>query len=182
MTDPNQPASNAPADSAPKKPKEPLIIDAPESLRLPHKLTSFGLTLLFWGILLYLWQPLISMLAWALNIKLFYNHMIVLGGYHNFLALVVDYLIVIAIMGSVLILWARINLWRFRGRERRKRPRDATTQELAEDFHVTAEELERWRQMDHLVVTLNEEEMPSQVEIHRPAAKPPQSSDAMESD
>ena len=148
--------------------KHPLIIEEPDSLRLPHKITAVGLTLLFWGILIYLWQPLISMVAWALNIKLFYNHMIVLGGYHNFLALVVDYLIVIGIMGGVLIIWARINLWRFRGKERRKRPADATTEELAQYFEVSAQEMEQWRQMDSLEIGLNEKELPSAVAVHMP--------------
>ncbi len=150
--------------------KHPLIIEEPDSLRLPHKITAVGLTLLFWGILLYLWQPLISMVAWALNVKLFYNHMIVLGGYHNFLALVIDYLIVIAIMGGILIIWARINLWRFRGKDRRKRPADASTAELAEYFEVSAEQLEQWRQQDSLAVTLNDKELPSLVTTHTPAA------------
>lgn len=161
--------SDSPANKPQKaREKHPLIIEEPDSLRLPHKITAVTLTLLFWGILLYLWQPLISMVAWALNIKLFYNHMIVLGGYHNFLALVIDYLIVISIMGGVLIVWARVNLWRFRGKDRRKRPDDASPEELAQFFNVSAEQLQQWQTMNSLEVSLNDEELPSKVVAHIP--------------
>lgn len=102
-----------------KQKTEKLIIDRPDLVPPGQKLTAWGITLLFWGALLYLWQPLLSIVAWGLNIHLFYNHMILLGGYRTFLDLLATYLLVIALLGGGLILWARINQWRFRGRERR---------------------------------------------------------------
>lgn len=96
-----------------------LIIDRPDLVPPSQKLTAWGITLFFWGALLYLWQPLLSIVAWGLNIQLFYNHMILLGGYRTFFDLLVKYLITIAILGGGLIGWARINQWRFRGKERR---------------------------------------------------------------
>ena len=99
--------------------ENPLIIDRADLVAPGQKVTALGITLLFWGALLYLWQPLVSVIAWGLNIHLFYNHMILLGGYRTFLDLLARYLVVIAILGGGLILWARINQWRFRGKERR---------------------------------------------------------------
>ncbi len=96
-----------------------LIIDRPDLVSPGQKFTAWGITLLFWGALLYLWQPLLSILAWGLNIRLFYNHMILLGGHRTFLDLLTMYLAVIAVLGGGLILWARISQWRFRGKERR---------------------------------------------------------------
>ncbi len=96
-----------------------LIIDRPDLVRPGQKLTAMGITLFFWGLLFYLWQPLLSLIAWGLNIHLFYNHMILLGGHRVFLRLLTFYLSVIACLGGGLILWARINQWRFRGKERR---------------------------------------------------------------
>ena len=96
-----------------------LIIDRPDLVPSGQKVTAWGITLLFWAALLYLWQPLLSLVAWGLNIHLFYNHMILFGGYRTFLDLLLMYLMVIALLGGGLILWARINQWRFRGRERR---------------------------------------------------------------
>jgi biofilm PGA synthesis protein PgaD len=103
-----------------------LIIERPDLVKPGHKLTAMGITLFFWGALLYLWQPLLSLIAWGLNIQLFYNHMILLGGHRVFLQLLGFYLSVILCLGGGLILWARINQWRFRGKERRLARRDTT--------------------------------------------------------
>ena len=120
-----------------------LIINQPDLVPPGQKLTAWGITLFFWGALLYLWQPLLSLLAWGLNLHLFYNHMILLGGYRSFLHLLAFYLIVIAILGGGLILWARINQWRFRGKERR-RGIDATNLErLCESLGVSVDERAR---------------------------------------
>lgn len=98
---------------------ESLIINRPELVPHGQKLTALSITLMFWAGLLYLWQPLLGIVAWGLNIRLFYNHMILLGGYQTFLNLLSIYLAVIAALGGGLVLWGRINQWRFRGRERR---------------------------------------------------------------
>ena len=66
--------------------KEDLIIDRPEWVSKGQRLSALGVTLFFWFALIYLWQPAISLLAWSFNIKLFYSHMVVLGGYETFLA------------------------------------------------------------------------------------------------
>ena len=118
-----------------------LIINRPDLVTSGHKLTAWGITLLFWGVLLYLWQPLLSIIAWGLNIRLFYNHMVLLGGYRTFLQLLAGYLQIIALLGGGLIVWARINQWRFRNNERRLSLGDTDVQQLHKTFGVTAAEL-----------------------------------------
>lgn len=134
--------------------KNPLIIDRPDWVRPGEKLTALGITLVFWGALLYLWQPLLSILAWGLNIHLFYNHMIVMGGYHAFLNLLVFYAIVIGILGGGLILWARINQWRFRGKNRRTGEFFTDEARLCQDFGLTAEQLSELRGAARLTILL----------------------------
>lgn len=119
-----------------------LIIDRPDLVPPGQKLTAWGITLFFWGALLYLWQPLLSLLAWGLNIQLFYNHMILLGGYRTFFDLLVKYLITITILGGGLIVWARINQWRFRGKERRTGIGATDMELLSADFGLALEEIE----------------------------------------
>lgn len=114
-----------------------LIINRPDLVPPGQKFTAWGVTLFFWGALLYLWQPLLSLLAWGLNIRLFYNHMILLGGYEALVQLAAEYAEVIAMLGGGLILWARINLWRFRGKDRRRGMGDTNMQKLMEEFGVT---------------------------------------------
>lgn len=135
--------------------KPSLIIDRPDWVRPGQKFTALGVTLLFWGALLYLWQPLLSLLAWGLNIHLFYNHMIVMGGYHAFLDLLAFYALVILILGGGLILWARINLWRFRGKNRRNGVFFTDEAQLCRDFAVSSEQLAELRAARRLTVLLN---------------------------
>lgn len=118
-----------------------LIIDRPDLVPPGQKLTAWGITLLFWGALLYLWQPLLSILAWGLNIRLFYNHMILLGGYRTFLDLLVMYLATIAVLGGGLILWARINQWRFRGKERRTGIGATNIESLSKNYGLEVDDI-----------------------------------------
>lgn len=134
----------------------PLIIDRPDWVRPGEKLTALGITLLFWGALLYLWQPLLSLLAWGLNIHLFYNHMIVMGGYHAFLNLLVFYAAVIGILGGGLILWARVNQYRFRGKNRRTGIYVTDEAKLCEGLGVSSERLAQLRASGRLTILLDE--------------------------
>jgi biofilm PGA synthesis protein PgaD len=134
--------------------KPSLIIDRPDWVRPGEKITALGVTLLFWGALLYLWQPLLSILAWGLNIHLFYNHMIVMGGYQAFLNLLLFYAIVIAILGGGLILWARINQYRFRGKNRRRGEFFTDEKQLCQEFAVDPAELDRLRSTQRLTIKL----------------------------
>jgi biofilm PGA synthesis protein PgaD len=138
----------------PAREKNSLIIDRPDWVRPGEKFTALGITLLFWGALLYLWQPLLSLLAWGLNIHLFYNHMIVLGGYRAFLNLLAFYSLVIAILGGGLILWARINQWRFRGKNRRLDLSTTDVPQLCRQFALEPADLQQAQQHRRLVITL----------------------------
>lgn len=137
--------------------KPSLIIDRPDWVRPGEKLTALGVTLLFWGALLYLWQPLLSLLAWGLNIHLFYNHMIVMGGYQAFLNLLLFYSIVIGTLGGGLILWARINQWRFRGKNRRRGAFFTDEAQLCQEFAVDRAELANLRSARKLTIKLTPE-------------------------
>jgi hypothetical protein len=67
--------------------------------------------------------------------------MILLGGYRTFLDSMFAYLQIITLMGGGLIVWARINQWRFRGKERRQSLGDTNLQELQVVYGVTAVEV-----------------------------------------
>lgn len=137
--------------------KESLIIDRPDWVRPGEKLTALGVTLLFWGALLYLWQPLLSILAWGLNVHLFYNHMIVMGGYQAFLNLLLFYGIVIGILGGGLILWARINQYRFRGKDRRRGVFFTDEAKLCQEFAIEPATLTALRDARRLSIKLTPE-------------------------
>lgn len=141
--------------------QEDLIINRPDWVTRGQQVTAVGTTLFFWFALLYLWQPLISLIAWAFNVKLFYSHMVVLGGYETFLDVWKTYALVIALMGGSLIVWARINQWRFRGSERRTAIPRTDDGDVADAFGVQPEQLQNWRTMKSVVLDIDEN---SQVE------------------
>lgn len=132
-----------------------LIIDRPELVKPEERYTAWGITLFFWGVLLYLWQPALSLVAWAFNIKLFYQHMVVLGGMETFLQLMEIYALVIAVLGGALLVWAKINELRFRGKVRRAQVSEINTQQMADIFHVSARELDGFKREKKLYIHLN---------------------------
>jgi len=136
--------------------EERFLIDESIYLKRGQKLTALGITLFFWGAFLYLCQPLISLIAWWLNVNLFYNHMILLGGYHAFLDVVKFYLLVIAVLGGGLIFWARINLWRFRNKNHRKSSAHVNEKGIHEYFAINKEMHSILRSASCMKVTLNQ--------------------------
>jgi len=122
-----------------------LIIDQPHLVRPGQKATALGVTLLFWGMLLYLWQPLISLVAWGFNIRLFHSHMIILGGYQALVDQLLPYALVIACLGTALLLWARLQQWRFSGEDRRRASPEVTPAAMAEHFGLDVESLQAAR-------------------------------------
>lgn len=154
-----------------KSNNETLIINRPDWVSKRQKFTAWGITLFFWAALLYLWQPLLSILAWGLNIRLFYNHMILLGGYRTFLDLLTMYLCIIAVLAGGLILWARINQWRFRGKERRKDIGNTDMASLSNNFGLEPYEINSATQYKVIAVDFVNEKnisviVPSAVEIN----------------
>jgi len=122
---------------------EQLVINNNNLLKPHHRLSAWGITLFFWGALLYLWQPLISMIAWAFNIKLFYNHMVILGGYKTFFSAFIYYSVAIFILGGSLLLWAKVNELRFRGANKRNGGPTQTLADVAHKFDTTTDLIEQ---------------------------------------
>ncbi len=133
-----------------------LIINSRDSLRLRDRWTEVGVTLFFWLLLLYLWQPLLSFLAWFFQGYVFYHHMIDLGGYASFASSALDYLLFILLLDGIFLIWARVNLWRFRDNERRGPVPDTTLQEHCHFFNVDVAAVEQWRLSKRLVVDFDD--------------------------
>lgn len=131
------------------------IIDESHRVSRGTKLTAWGVTLFFWGALLYLWQPLVSLIAWLLNIQLFYNHMIVLGGIGTLLDTAGFYLFVVSMLGGGLIVWAWINQWRFRNKNVRLDSELLNIQALSKDFSISPEQLKKYQKEKKVQLRFN---------------------------
>ncbi len=144
--------------------KENLIIDQPSLQTLWQKYSYGFLTLVAWSLWLYLWLPLINLIAWLLGFKVFYQHMIVLGGYAGFLQLLGVYFVIILLIGMTLLSWALYNQIRFRGKDRRGAVPPARNEDVARFFGVSEEELQAAQKTRRLVISFDEKNESIQIQ------------------
>ena len=136
-----------------------LIINKKDSLRAHHKVTYFSVTFIFWVFILYLWQPLISLIAWYFGFQLFYEHMIELGGYQAFIdSLKLDFQIIAAIC-ITLIVWGKVNQCRFRGKCRRTGGRKVRQDEVAEYFKVEPSSLHEMMKLKNITLQISDDKV-----------------------
>lgn len=133
-----------------------VIIERPDLQSLSQRFGFFTLTFLGWVIYGYLWLPLITLIAWQLDLGLSYERMVVEEGYRALAAVGRVYLIIFSALAGVYLAWAQYNLWRFRGRERRLGRPPCTLEEVAGDYNVPTAVLRQWLQSRRMVVHLDE--------------------------
>ncbi len=133
-----------------------LLINEPQLQSLHHKLGDTVLTAAMWGIYLYLWLPLVSLVAWLFGIQLFYHELIEAGGYLELLDKVALYATVIPAIFVVIISWSLSNQRRFRGQERRNEVSEISPAEMTAFFDVTTGEFERLRAASRIVIAIDE--------------------------
>lgn len=134
-----------------------LIIDSPSVLRLKDRFAEVSITLFFWLVLLYLWQPVFSLLAWLFQGYSFYRHMYALGGYHAFGVVALNYLWLIFLIDGVFLFWAITNQLRFRKTDRRQRVADTSLLEQSLYCNVPAVSVEQWRTYRQMVVSFGDD-------------------------
>ena len=109
-----------------------------------QRVTELTLTTLFWLAWLYLIMPLISLLLWAVGVRLFVEEMIVRGGYEALIAEFVHYGLVILAMLVATLLWVYWNLRRYGRHEKRtQQPDPVSLAEIAAVSGLTPKETHR---------------------------------------
>jgi biofilm PGA synthesis protein PgaD len=142
----------------PASSRDNLIIERPDLQTLWQKYAYGFWTALAWTLWLYLWLPMISLIGWLFGVKLFYEHMIVLGGYRGFLQLLGLYSLAVFCISMSLILWALSNQFRFRGNERREPIPPANHEDVARFFKIREEALHEAQNAKSLVIAFDEED------------------------
>ena len=129
-----------------------IIINRPELQSPLQRVTTRGITFVFWVLWIYLWLPLISLAAWLAGIKLFREHLVDNDGYKTLFSDIHQYAYVIVSIAVILIGWARYNLVRFRDKGNRKSSMrvDLTTQALS--FSIDPQQLGQWQTAKRLVI------------------------------
>ncbi len=132
--------------------KSPLI-ERPD-LQSPRQRQVYGaLTLVFWALWVYLWLPLLALLAWSLGVQQAFKYMVVLGGYHEVLQVIGMYSLIVLLLGGGLVLWAAYNIVRFRGDERRAGSPPVTPAEIGRDFGQDPRAVALWQREKRLCVS-----------------------------
>jgi biofilm PGA synthesis protein PgaD len=144
-----------------------LIIDEPSLQTLKQRFAYSLVTFLFWTVWIYLWLPVISLVAWLAGFHLFYQEMIVQNGAQLFFDLVTFYGLTILSIGIVFLSWAWYNLARFRGKERRKSAKGVEKADLARLFSVEVDQLGKWHKAKRLIIYHDEEGEIDRVEVYR---------------
>ena len=138
------------------EPSQGLIIESPGLLGTRRRLTEVGVTLAFWFALLYLWQPLVSLLAWFFQGGLIYQTVALPSQHDDLLQLLKVYFSTLSVLLVLYFSWAKVNEWRFRGREQRtpRPPIDSCT--IGKHYGVDPGNLEKWRRFNQMVVELDD--------------------------
>lgn len=121
-----------------------------------HRTRDTVLTLLMWGIYVYLWVPLITLGAWLVGFERFYQIMITYGGFEVVLDLLDWYAFIIITIAACIISWAGINYRRFHDRERRYAAPATKSREISEFFGIAETEVDRVRNSRRLLIDLDE--------------------------
>lgn len=129
-----------------------MIIEHAKSTPGRLKLLYGFLTVVFWGLWLYLWMPLITFVAWLLGLDAFITHMVNLEGYRGLKQLLAVYSMVIVILGGSLVIWALYNWMRFHGKERRTERTPVSTAEIADYAGLDPSELKAAQSSQRLVL------------------------------
>ncbi len=103
---------------------------------LPAGIAS-ALTLLFWGVWLYLVLPLVSLVLWFFGVRFFIRE-IAEGGYEGLRSALVAYSSVVRVLVGLLALWIAWNVTRYGGEKDRRTVKrgEVGDAEVREAFHL----------------------------------------------
>lgn len=129
----------------------PLIFRRPTVPRRVSRRLMLVLTSLGWSAWLYLWRPLLTLAVWFLGGNVAEHQWIELAGSKGLLEFAVTVMPYGIALCLSLLVWAMINLIRFRGKERRKARPQATAVDDARWTLVMPKDLEFGRSLKNVV-------------------------------
>lgn len=113
------------------------IIEKPSLQSSRQKYGYTFLTLLFWFFWLYLWQPLISLVAWLFGFNIFYNHLLNIFKVSEFIQVISLYFLIIFLIGIVFLSWAKYNNFKYKGKKRRGLVHKVSLENIAKGYRIS---------------------------------------------
>ena len=128
------------------------IIDNPSLRSLFKTGIDWSLTIVFWGLLIYLFLPLLSLILYYLLGYTFYEKVILQAGYKHFFALLGSIGFATLVVITVITLWGVYNYRVFGRRNRRKFAPKVDAAALASFFGLPKEDTYIFQEMKFLEV------------------------------
>jgi len=152
------------------RPRIPDVILHPERVPPGRKGLMVFLGSLGWAIWFHLMLPLLALLAWILGIRQF--RLFVLSDVGRTFHTLLMYALIVAASGATFILWSLYNWLRFRHRDRRGSPAQATPGDLARAFRLEEADVRRAQAGKTLEVDFDEQGRIVALVAHVPKSDP----------
>jgi len=133
------------------KPRYKLILNMPDLVAKHTKIGSSVVTAVCWMLFVYLWMPLITLVAWFISADHAYDEIQIAHEITNLERLTVIYGLIILALGGTLLLWALKEYLRFRNVNRRRDPIAVESDELAVYTNLHTDHITSWQQTRRMV-------------------------------
>ena len=146
---------------------EQMYFTAPEELSQRERARDTLITAVLWAVYLYLWVPLVSLLAWAMGFEFAYDVMVRAGGARDLLPILLEYLVVVSIIFSAFTIWSVSNRLRFRELNRRSRRAPVKDEALSEYFQIPISQIAAMRSRQVIHVSIDDDGRPGIIGLGR---------------
>lgn len=134
------------------------LIYTRKDLRTHHQVMVDGLlAFVGWLILIYLWLPLLAAIGWFVWGYLTYQRMIVDHEWHSLLAVLPNYLLVVACGAFAFVIWALLDYYVYRGISRRQNTLPLPLTEVANNVAFSEKQLAKWQDVAILIAYHDEQ-------------------------
>jgi biofilm PGA synthesis protein PgaD len=146
---------------------EQMYFAAPEEMSQRERARDTLITAVLWAVYLYLWVPLVSLLAWAMGFEFAYDVMVRAGGARDLLPILLEYLVVISMIFSAYTIWSVSNRLRFRDLDRRSRRAPVRDDALSDYFQIPVSQIAAMRSRQVIHVSIDEDGRPTIIGLGR---------------
>jgi biofilm PGA synthesis protein PgaD len=134
----------------------PLIIERPDLQTTAQRYGNVSVTVVCWMVWLYLFVPLLSLLAWATGATLVYEVIYMDLGEGLVISRALSYGKGIAVLTGSYCVWAIYNYLRWSGVERRRESVPVSIEEMAHTFNLKVDRVKELRSSKVLTLTAEE--------------------------
>ena len=119
-----------------KRKLDSLIINRPEALKTSRRRIEFSLTTMGWAVWIFLCRPVLIIMLWFLSFRVFFRHMVDLGGLAGLREMKIFYISIIILIIFSVRGWNFYNKVRYGKKRRRKFVRGVSDKRLEDYFKL----------------------------------------------